>query len=112
LIATDGASALGADRESFTGCDHGGFAKDTKEEDNKMKAVQSMAPRLPRLLRVRRERFDCNVVFMQQTSRWTSSHAGHFLRFNHRLLWELASQPAKFGPALTFEWEIGPTAKQ
>jgi hypothetical protein len=39
LIATDGASALGADRESFTGGDHGGAAKDAKEEDNKMKTV-------------------------------------------------------------------------
>jgi hypothetical protein len=44
LIATDGASAFRADRESFTGADHGGAAKEATAEENKVRAVQTVTP--------------------------------------------------------------------
>jgi hypothetical protein len=68
LIATDGASALGAGRERTAGGDHGGAARDAKEENNKKKPAQIAALPRVRLSRARRERFDLVVVFIWQVA--------------------------------------------
>jgi hypothetical protein len=68
LIATDGASALGAVRERTAGGDHGGAARDTKAENNKIKTAQIATLPKVRLSRARRERFDLVVVFISQVA--------------------------------------------
>jgi len=82
LIATDGASALGADFESFTGCDHSGAANDAKAEDYKMKAAQIETPPVGRLSRAGHKCLDGVVVFISTTIRSKQAKDSPFLVFH------------------------------